>query len=200
MTAIVYKSIFDKDGIETKMAGRIGADGIFRPVHHSDIQIVQIEVTRPADANAYVAGDVIGANVALNTSVLFEFDLGALGIGAGLLVSSRLIRNSVLNQSTRFRASFHDAVPNTLPAGDNAPGPLLYANRLSRRGWADFTNPLAGDAGTSDCLDYAGVLSNPQGIPFNLPADGKLLAMLGVRDAVTLASAEKLALEIGVVV
>ena len=199
MPAMTSKTLFDKNGDDIKMAGRLGPDGIFRPVHHSEVVTLQYEITRTADAVAYAAGDAIGGNPAQPNSLLFLFDLTAAGIQAGLIVSSRLIRSSVLNQATRFRASFHDAVPATMPAGDNAPSPLLYANRVSRRGWSDFTNPLVGDAGASDCLDYAGVLSNPQGIPVN-PADGVLRALLGVRDAVTLANAEKLTLEIGVVV
>lgn len=194
MPVMTSKSLFDKDGVEIKMAGRIGSDGIFRPVHHSDVITLQTLVTRPADTTPYTAGDAIGAAA----DVKFTFDILAAGIPAGLIVAMRLIRDQITNTSVRFRAGVHDAVPATLPAGDNAVSPLLFANRASRRGWVDFTNPHVGTAAGSDCADYAGVLSNPQGIPVN-PADGKLTVTLGTLDAFAPVSGERYVLEIDMV-
>jgi len=185
-----FRSILNMIGIEVKMAGRDRSDGIFVPVHHSDVITLQQLVARPADVTAYTAGDAIGAVA----DVKFTFDLAAAGIPAGLIVAARLIRNQVNNTSVRFRAGVHDAVPGTLPAGDNAPAPMLWGNRVTRRGWVDFSNPIVG----SDCADYAGVLSNPQGIPVN-PADGKLTLVLATLDGFVEASAAQYALEIDVV-
>lgn len=189
-----FKSIFNMLGIETKMAGRDRADGIFVPVHHSDVITLQQVVARPANTTAYAAGAAIGAAA----DVKFTFDIAAAGIPAGLIVAARLIRDQTTNQSVRFRAGVHDAAPNTLPAGDGAAAPLLWANRLSRRGWVDFSNPHVGVAAGSNCADYAGVLSNPQGIPVN-PTDGKLTLTLGTLDAFVPASGEQFLLEIDMV-
>jgi hypothetical protein len=194
MPAMTFKSLFDKDGVETKMAGRLGADGIFRPVHHSDVITLQVEVTRPANTTAYIAGDAIGAAA----DVKFQFDLAAAGVPAGLLVASRLIRNVVTNPTVRFRAGVHDALPATVPAADNDPAPQLYANRASRRGWVDYSVSMAGLAAGSDCLEYAGYLSSPQGIPVN-PSNGILTLMLSTIDGFTPGSAEKFVLEIDLV-
>lgn len=194
MPAMQSTSVFDKDGTETKLARRRGGDTIDRPVHHSEVITLQQEITRPADTTPYAAGDAIGAAA----DVKVTFNIQGAGIPSGLIVAARLIRNNVNNASVRFRAGVHDAVPATLPAGDNAPAPLLYANRASRRGWVDFTNPISGVAAGSDCLEYAGVLSNPQGIPVN-PADGVVTLTLSTLDAFTDASAAKYALEIDLV-
>jgi len=193
MPAMSFKSIFNMLGIETKMAGREDAAGVFRPVHHSEVITLQQEVTRPADTAAYLAGDAIGAA----GDVRVAFNIAAAGIPAGLIVAARLIRNNTGNSSVRFRAGVHDADPAVLPAGDNAPSPLLYENRASRRGWVDFTNPISGAAAGSNCLEYAGVLSNPQGVPVN-PA-GNLTLVLSTLDAFVPASGEKFTLEIDLV-
>ena len=194
MPAMTSKSVFDKDGAETKMAARTPADGITRPVHHSEVITLQQTVTRPANVTAYAAGAAIGAAA----DVKFTFDIAAAGIPAGLIIAARLVRDQTTNTSVRFRAGVHDAVPNTLPAGDGAAAPLLWANRVSRRGWVDFSNPHVGVAAGSNCADYAGVLSNAQGIPVN-PADGKLTLTLGTLDAFVPVSGENYLLEIDMV-
>lgn len=194
MPAMTSKNVLDAAGVATPMAVRTPGDNINRPVHHSEVITLQVEVTRPADTNAYTAGDAIGAAA----DVKFTFDIAAAGIPAGLIVASRLIRDQTTNSSVRFRAGVHDAVPAILPAGDNALAPLLYGNRASRRGWIDFTNPISGVAAGSNCLEYAGVLSNPQGIPVN-PATGVVTLTLSTLDAYTDASAAKYCLEIDVV-
>ena len=194
MPAMTSKSLIDKDGAEMKMAGRLGADGIFRPVHHSDVITLQAVLQRPADTTPYLAGDAIGGAA----DVKFVFDIAAAGIPAGLIVAARLVRDQTNNTSVRFRVGVHDATPATLPAGDNAPSPLLWANRATRRGYVDFSNPHVGVAAGSNCSDYQGVLSNPQGIPVN-PADGKVTLILGTLDAFTDASAANYLLEIDMV-
>lgn len=195
MPVMQSETILNASGVATPMAVRKPGDNINRPVHHSEVVTLQVEVTRPADTNAYAAGDAIGAAA----DVKFTFNIAAAGIPAGLIVAARLIRDQTTNSSVRFRAGVHDAVPASLPAGDNAAAPLLYANRVSRRGWADFTNPISGVAAGSNCLDYAGVLSNPQGIPVN-PADGNVTLVLSTLDAIAVpVSGEKFTLEIDLV-
>ena len=189
------KIIIDQAGNPISMAGRLGADGIFRPVHHSDVITIQTEITRPADTTSYLAGDAIGTS----GSGVMSFDIGALGLKAGLIVGASLVRDKVTNSGVRFRASIHDAAINTAPAADNAPAPMLYANRVTRRGWVDFFVSTAGVAAGSNALEYAGVLSNAQGIVV-APSAGILYLSLITLDAFTPESAGKFMIELDIVV
>lgn len=194
MPAMQNKVVLDAAAVGASMAVRIPGDNLVRPVHHSEVITVQALVQRPANTTPYAAGAAIGAAA----DVRFVFDIAAAGIPAGLIVASRLIRDQAAPGSARFKAIIHDADPATLPSGDGQPAPLLWGNRLSRRGWVDFTNPLVGVAAGSNCAEYAGVLSSPQGVPVN-PANGKVTLMLSTLDAFTDASAASYALEIDVV-
>lgn len=195
MSVMQSKNILDAAGVATPMAVRTPTDGVNRPVHHSEVIALQREVTRPANVTAYIAGDAIGAA----GDVKFQFDIKAAGIPSGLIVAARLIRDQTTNASVRFRSIVHDALPASLPAADNDAAPLVYANRASRRGWIDFTNPISGLAAGSNCLEYAGVLSNPQGIPVD-PADGVLTLVLSTLDGFVPVSGEKFTLELDLVV
>ncbi len=190
-----YKSIIDKNGAEVKMAGRLGADGFFRPVHHSEQLTLQAAFTRPANTTAYIAGDAVGAA----GNVLFLFDLAAANVPAGLIVAARLIRSDVASPATRYRAMVHDAAPAASPAADNDPAPLTWANRVSRRGWIDFLTSMAGAAAGSDCLEYAGQLSSPGGLPV-APADGKLRLILQTLDGYVPASGVSFLIELDLIV
>jgi len=189
------KTIIDQAGNPLLMAGRLGSDGIFRPVHHSDVITIQTEITRPADTAAYLAGDAIGTS----GSGVMSFNIGALGLTAGLIVGASLVRDKVTNPGVRFRAAIHDAAIATAPAADNAPAPMLYANRVTRRGWVDFFTSNAGVASGSNALEYAGVLSNPQGIVV-APNAGILYLSLQTLDAFTPESAGKFMIELDIVV
>lgn len=187
-----FKNILDSAGATVKMAGRQDAAGIFHPVHQSEIVTVQTSLQRPNDTTAYTAGDMV--------CVLFTFDIGALGLtGGGVITGSRLIRDVTTDQTVKFRAFVHNAVPATPPAGDNAPAPLLFANRLSRRGWIDYVTPITGDAAGSDSLEYPGLLSNAQGLPVD-PSDGIVRVMLTTRDVFTPAAQKTFAIELDLVV
>ena len=85
------------------------------------------------------------------------------------------------------------------PSADNVAAPLLYANRVTRRGWIDFAISTAGTATGSDCLEYAGVLSNPSGITV-APSTGILTLSLSTLDAYTPESAGKYMIELDIVV
>ncbi|ATC34117.1 hypothetical protein CA606_18255 [Caulobacter vibrioides] len=195
MSVMQSKNMLDAAGLPTPMAVRTPTDGVNRPVHHSEVVALQREVTRPANTTAYIAGDAIGAA----GDVKFQFDIKAAGIPSGLIVAARLIRDQTSNASVRFRAIVNDALPASLPAADNDPAPLVYANRASRRGWIDFANPISGAAAGSNCLEYAGVLSNPQGVPVD-PADGVLTLVLSTLDGFAAVSGEKFVIELDLVV
>lgn len=178
-----------------KVAVNEGPEGVDRPIHHSEIIVLQALLTRPADTTAYAAGDAIGAA----GDVVFVFNFGAVGLKAGFITHARLIREDTGAAAPRFTAHIHDALPGTIPAGDNAAHPLLWANRASRRGLIDFSAPRASDAAGGTCLEYAGVLSTTTGgIPFKA-ADGVVRAILTTRDAFVPGSAKGYLLELGAV-
>ena len=192
----VFKNILDAAGNAVKMAFRQagGADLGFRPIHHSEVTIVQATKTRPANTTAYVAGDAVSDASAGG----FTFDVGALGIPAGLIVSARLVRDVVTDTGVRFRAYVHDTPGLSAPA-DKTQYPLLWADRTMRRGMVDFMNPYQGDASSgNNCLDYSGVLSSVQGIPYSA-ADGILRVGLLTRDAFTPTSGANFLIELGIV-
>ncbi|MDP1679400.1 MAG: hypothetical protein Q8L02_04665, partial [Candidatus Nitrotoga sp.] len=176
MTARTFSSFRDAvTGAARKMAtNERASDNVQRPVHHSEIVIIQATLVAPAAGSAYLAGDAIGTAA----TCLFEFNFGAAGLFQGFITHSRLIRELQTPTTPRFRAGIHDAAPATLPAADNAPHPQLWANRASRRGWIDFPTPTLTDAvDAGACLDYAGVLSGSTGgIPFDA-ADGIVRAL-----------------------
>lgn len=193
MLDMLFKSVFDKGGLETKMAGRQPSSGVFRPVHHSEVITIRAALTRPANTTPYAVGDALGSAA----SAVFEFDLDAAGIGAGLIVSARLIRSSVNNTSVRFRGFIHDAAPAAVPAADNDPAVISFANSATRRGWVDFANPIVG----SDCADYAGVLSNPQGVVVSPAAgDSKARLILTTLDGFAPDASTQSVVELGMVV
>ncbi len=191
---MTYLPLQTTEGLK-KVAANEGPGGVDRPVHHSEIVILQALLTRPADTTPYAAGDAIGAA----GNVVFAFDFGAVGLKAGFITHARLIREDTAATAPRFTAHIHDAAPASVPAGDNAAHPLLWANRASRRGLIDFTAPRASDAAGGTCLEYAGVLSTTTGgIPFKA-ADGIVRAILTTRDVFTPGSAKGYLLELGAV-
>ena len=197
MTARNSSSFRNFAGVEAKMAtNRRAGDSVDRPVHHSEIVILQATLTRPADATPYAIGDAIGTAL----TCLFTFDFGAAGLPSGFITHARLIREAVTPTTPRFRAHIHDALPGTLPAADNAPNPQLWSNRASRRGWVDFAFPTASDAADAGaCLEYAGIMSGSTGgIPFDA-ADGVVRAILTTRDVFAPESAKGYCLELGAV-
>lgn len=165
--------------VET-LAAQVGGDAKKRPVHHSEVVSILSAKTRPNNTTAYAAGALEGATA----DVIFTFDFGALGVPAGLIVGARLIRKDTAASPPRRRLFIHDAVPPTLTNADAAAHPLLWANRASRRGWIDFSSSIVSDAAGGDMSEFAGALSNLQGIPV-APADGIVRALLTTRDAFT---------------
>lgn len=184
--------IIDADGVERKMAGHLGPDGIFRPVHHSDVvHVMATPLQRPNDITAYTAGDAIGSGA----TTVFEFDIGALGLKGGLIVASRFLRDSTGNPTIRYRGTIYDAAPTSPPAADNAAASWSWANRAARRGYVDYLTSLVG----SDCCEWAGVMSNVQGV-LVAPTDGIVRMVVTVLDGFTPSANVSAAPEISLVV
>lgn len=183
--------IKDAAGATKKMATREGPSNIHRPVHHSEPIHLLSALTRPANTTAYAAGDVIGTA----SVTVFEFDIGALGIDAAVIVGARLIRDSTGSPANRFRGMVFDAAPTSPPAADNDAALITWANRDKRRGYVDFLTSIVG----SDCVEWSGVLSNVQGLVV-APADGIVRVMLTTLDALTPASGTTTAIDLMLVV
>lgn len=83
-----------------KVAANEGPDGIDRPMHHSEIIVLQATLIRPADTTAYAAGDAIGAA----DTAIFEVNFGAAGLRKGFITHARLIREDVGVTAPRFVA------------------------------------------------------------------------------------------------
>lgn len=107
-------------------------------------------VTRPADVNAYGAGDVVGE------AFVFE-DFSGVARRSGLISSARI--TSSANQGTKLHAELwlFPEEPASL-AADNAPWAPTDAELASRVGVIEFPesewnvgNPAAGAAGNAGC-------------------------------------------------
>jgi len=174
----------DQQGTPRPMATDKDSAGtpVHRPVHHSEVVEIQALKTRPANASAYAAGQLIGDG----TTTLWTWDLNSYGLErGGLLIGATLTRQTAgTNLTTRFRLHLHDAVPASYNTTDRSDHPLLWANRVSRRGYVDFSSPNVGDSASgNDCQFYVGTLSNPQGILIT-PTDGIARGLLATRDAI----------------
>lgn len=169
--------IKDGAGVTKKVATREGPSNIHRPVHHSEvIHVMATALQRPNNTTAYAAGDAIGSGA----STVFEFDIGAAGAKAGLIVASRFLRDSTGNPAVRYRGLVLDAAPTSPPAADNDAFSWSWANRDKRRGYIDYLTSVVG----SDCCEWAGVMSNVQGLVV-APADGIVRMIVTTLDAFT---------------
>lgn len=189
-------NVVDASGSSVSLATDQNGSLPHRPVHHSEVVTIQVNKTRPADTTAYAAGDGIGTS----SSLVYSFDAGALGVPSGIIIGARLVRDATTNTTVRFRALVYDTAPTLSTDADNAAVPLTWANRSARRGWIDFSNPFTGDAASgNDCLDYVGVLANPQGIGFKT-TDGIVRVILTTRDAFTPEASKNYTIELDIVV
>lgn len=177
-----------------KVRAAEGPDEIDTPIHHSDPRSLTSLKACPNSVANYAAGDLIGEAA----NVVHEFDIGALGFESVLLSGAKLSRKAIAVTAPRFRVWIHDGPLVTLTNADDAAHPLLWANALTRRGWIDFTSPIAGDAAGGDQLEYLGVVSNQQGLTLR-PADGIIRALVTTRDAYARVALEAFLLQLDLV-
>lgn len=96
--------------------------------------IVGVELTRPADTNAYIALDVLANSVGAPTIITFA-DIAKVNGGSGYLTKLR----AMTDQKTftgRIRLHLYSANPGAI--ADNSPFLLLYANKDKRIGHIDL--------------------------------------------------------------
>ena len=144
--------------------------------------------TRPADTTAYAANDSIADSTTAPTLLSFANCANAVG-GQGYIVKTRLLTNQK-TCTARFRLSFYHTAPS--PVNDNAPKPMLYANKDKLIGRIDL-DPCNTEDTTSDA---AFALSTTL-LPYVCAAaDTTIYCILTTLDAFTPASAQQFFLEI----
>lgn len=147
--------------------------------------------SRPADTSAYAAQDVVSNST--SAPALLEFaDAARENGGSGIIVSARHLKNSTATGGFRLHLYCNN---NATPVNDNAQFPLLFANRLNRIGFIDFSH-ISGGTGS----DSTSALTVFTGLPFVCDsASSSLFGILTALTAYTPASAEQHFIELAVV-
>ena len=144
--------------------------------------------TRPADTTAYAANDAIADSTSAPTLLSFANCANANG-GQGYIVKTRLMTNQK-TCTARFRLSFYHTAPS--PVNDNAPKPMLYANKDKLIGRIDL-DPCNTEDATSDAAFALSTALMPY---VCAAADTTIYCILTTLDAFTPASAQQFYLEI----
>jgi hypothetical protein len=153
---------------------------------------VTAEFTRPADVNNYAAKDVVSDSVGAPTLLVFE-GIGMYAGGSGYIVEVGL-ETDKKDDTGLYRVHLYHTAPAAV--ADNAPFPLLYANRLKRVGSIDIPALTSGDAGTSTSASGRdGALRQPF---LCQPDDADLYGILERLTAGAPASAQKFAVTLRV--
>jgi len=147
-----------------------------------------VSIVRPADVTAYAANDAIADSTSAPTLLEFTGCANAVG-GQGYIVKTRLLTNQK-TCTARFRLSLYHTAPS--PVNDNAPKPMLYANKDKLIGRIDL-DPCNTEDATSDA---AFALSTTL-LPYVCAAaDTTIYCILTTLDAFTPASAQQFYVEI----
>jgi hypothetical protein len=144
--------------------------------------------TRPADTTAYAANDAIADSTTAPTLLSFANCANAVG-GQGYIVKTRLMTNQK-TCTARFRLSFYHTAPS--PVNDNAPKPMLYANKDKLIGRIDLDPCTTEDTSSDAAFSLSTAL-----MPYVCAAaDTTIYCILTTLDAFTPASAQQFYLEI----
>ena len=143
---------------------------------------------RPADTTAYAANDAIADSTSAPTLLSFANCANANG-GQGYIVKTRLLTNQK-TCTARFRLSFYHTAPS--PVNDNAPKPMLYANK-DKLIWRIDLDPC----NTEDTSSDAAFALSTALMPYVCAAaDTSIYCILTTLDAFTPASAQQFFVEI----
>jgi hypothetical protein len=144
--------------------------------------------TRPSDTTAYAANDAIADSTTAPTLLSFANCANAVG-GQGYIVKTRLLTNQK-TCTARFRLSFYHTAPS--PVNDNAPKPMLYANKDKLIGRIDLD-----PCNTEDTSSDAAYALSTTLMPYVCAAaDTTIYCILTTLDAFTPASAQQFFVEI----
>lgn len=147
--------------------------------------------TRPADTTAYAAQDVV-SNSTTAPSVLTFAGAGRANGGSGLILSARHLKNSTSTTGATYRLHLYRVAPTAI--NDNAQFSLLYANRISRIGFIDFSHSGGGTGS-----DATNALTTFVNLPFVCDAAAtSLFGILVVTSAYTPTSGEQHFIELAI--
>lgn len=123
---------------------------------------------RPASANTYAANAVVSDSATAPT--ILEFPVCALCPGGGgMVISARHAKNSTVIAS--FRLELYRASRTAI--NDNAQFPLLFANKVNRIGWVDFSSHASFGTGSDSTVSHGVFPSSLSYLPY--VADGTSL-------------------------
>ena len=146
---------------------------------------------RPADTTPYAAQDAVSNSTSAPTLVQFSGAARANG-GSGLVLSARHLKTGTALANYRLHLYRSNAVS---AVNDNAPFPLLFANRGNRIGFVDF-NHATGGTGS----DSTNALTPFVNLPFVCDAGtSSLFGILTTLSSYTPASGEQHFIELGIV-
>jgi hypothetical protein len=152
--------------------------------------IVGVELTRPADTNAYVVNDVVSDSTSAPNVLTFA-NIARTEGGSGYIIKARMLTDQKTNVAA-FRLHLYHTAPTA--QNDNAAFALLFANKASRIGIIDFDPMGTEDATTSDS---AQTLWTSGHLHFVLPAGSKTIyGQFETKTAFTPASGQKFYIEL----
>jgi len=101
-----------------------------------------VSLTRTADTNAYLAGDILGAATGSTAALTFA-NIGPAGGGEVMITTAQLEidRNAVISGETSYRLYLYNVTPPSA-LGDNAPFDLPSGDRASFLGYIDLGVPV----------------------------------------------------------
>ena len=153
---------------------------------------VTTELTRPSDATAYTAGDMLSNSTSTTVPITLSSIMRVSG-GSGYIVGIRVSTN-LKSITPRLRVHFFNANNATLSA-DNAPYKELYADGSKRLGYYDL-GAMTTEADSTNS-DMSRTFDQTMRIPI-VAADSNLYAVLVPLDAFTPASGQKFSLSVTV--
>ena len=120
-----------------------------------------VSFSRPASAATYAANAVISDSASAPT--ILEFTSAAQNTGGtGMIVGARHAKNSTV--IAQFRLMLYRATRTAI--NDNSQFPLLWANRLNRVGWVDFTSHAIIGTGSDSTSSHGTFPSSLSYLPY----------------------------------
>ena len=182
-----YLSQLVSSGIKLLVGGSAVSSSNPLPVGGKSVQKT-VSIVRPADVTAYAANDAIADSTSAPTLLEFTGCANAVG-GQGYIVKTRLLTNQK-TCTARFRLSLYHTAPS--PVNDNAPKPMLYANKDKLIGRIDLD-----PCNTEDTSSDAAFVMSTTLIPYVCAVTGtSIYGILTTLDAFTPASAQQFYVEI----
>jgi hypothetical protein len=155
---------------------------------------ITVEMTRPSDGNAYIAGDVVSNSTSATTPLVLT-NIARISGGSGYITGVRLITNKK-SITPRFKVHFYTNNAPTV-AADNAPFKEVYADISKRVGFVILpAMETAIDTTNSDMSRATAVISTSGAnlpLPFTCVSQ-MLYAVLETMDGFTPDTGEKFTL------